>query len=131
MADAPVTAKPSLLIADDDPMIRSLLVEVLRDEFEMVAAATNAYDAGQLALQHRPDGALIDVVMPGGGLEAVREISARLPDVAIVVLSGDDSPKHVTEILGAGAMAYIRKGATGPEITARLKAALAAKREQH
>ena len=129
MPTGPAAGKPSLLIADDDPKIRSLLVEALRDDFEMVAAATNAYDAAQLALQHRPDGALIDVVMPGGGLEAVREISSQLPEVAIVVLSGDDSPKHVTEILGAGAMAYVRKGATGSEIAANLNAALAAKRK--
>jgi DNA-binding NarL/FixJ family response regulator len=122
-----VATKPSLLIADDDPMIRSLLLEALRDDFDLVAAADNAHDAAQLALQHRPDGALIDVVMPGGGLEAVREISAQVPGVAIVVLSGDESPNQVTEILEAGAMAYVRKGATGPEITARLNAAVAAK----
>ncbi len=128
MPTGPVAAKPSLLIADDDPAIRAPLVESLRDKFDMVASATNAYDAAQLALQHRPDGALIDVVMPGGGLEAVREITAQVPDVAIVVLSGDDSPKHVAQILGAGAMAYVRKGATGTEIAANLNAALAAKR---
>lgn len=122
-------AKPTLLIADDDPMIRSLLLEQLRDEWELVAAAGNAYDATQLALQHRPDGALVDVVMPGGGLEAVREITAQVPGVAVVVLSGDESPKQVTAMLEAGAMAYIRKGATGPEISTTLGAAVAAKRQ--
>ena len=44
-----------------------------------------------------------------------------------MVLSGDESRKQVSDMLEAGAMAYIRKGATGAEISARLSAAIAAK----
>lgn len=119
--------KPSLLIADDDPTIRLMLAELLGEEFECVPAATDAEGALRLALDHQPDVALIDVVMPGGGLTAVREITAHAPEVALVVLSGDESPKLVAEILSSGAMSYVRKGATGPEISQRLSAAMAAK----
>ena len=113
--------RPRLLIADDDPIVRSLLSTQLAGDFEICAVASDATEASELAEQHRPDAALVDVEMPGGGgLAAVREISERSPDTCIVILSGDESQDVVVELLKAGAIAYIRKGLPGSEITRAL-----------
>ena len=112
---------PSLLIADDDPMMCSLLGAQLAGEFEVVAVAGDATEAIELAGQHRPDAALVDVEMPGGGgLEAVRQISGRSPETSIVVLSGDESHDVVLKLLEAGAITYKRKGVPGSEIARAL-----------
>ena len=115
------SGRPRLLIADDDPIVRSLLSTQLAGDFEICAVASDATEASELAEQHRPDAALVDVEMPGGGgLAAVREISARSPDTCIVILSGDESQDVVVELLNAGAIAYIRKGVPGSEIARAL-----------
>lgn len=120
--------RPSLLIADDDPVMRSALSAQLKDSFRVVAVAENATEAIELAEQHRPDAALIDVDMPDGGArEAVPQIARRSPDTRIVILSGDETRQMVLELLGAGAIAYVRKGVTGSQLSKTLTEALQAK----
>ena len=115
------SGRPRLLIADDDSMMRSLLSTQLGGDFEVCAVAGDATEAIELAAQHQPDAALVDVEMPGGGgLEAVRQISERSPDTCVVVLSGDESHDVVVELLEAGAITYIRKGLPGSEIARAL-----------
>lgn len=106
-----------MLIADDDAVIRSTLRAQLAGEFEVCGVASDATEAIEIAAQHQPDAALVDVQMPGGGgLEAVRQISHHSPDTCIVILSGDESHTGVLDLLNAGAMAYVRKGVPGSEI---------------
>ncbi len=103
--------RPSLLIADDDPVVRSTLSMALESRFEIVAVAADGEDAVAKAAAQTPDAALVDVDMPrGGGLSAVRGISAGSPATALVILSGDESDGVVVDLLQAGAMAYCRKG---------------------
>ena len=102
---------PRLLIADDDPVVQSLLDMSLSREFEVVGLAADGEQAVELARERQPDVALIDVEMPaGGGLRAVRGIHEVAPDTAIVVLSVDESEGSVRELMQAGAVAYLRKG---------------------
>jgi DNA-binding NarL/FixJ family response regulator len=116
------------MLADDDPVILSALAQQLGHAFEFVPSASNADEAVKLAAEHRPDLALIDVVMPGGGaLDAVRRLAVDAPDVALVVLSADESPRMVSELLSVGAMAYVRKGTSSEELAGTLMAALEAK----
>jgi DNA-binding NarL/FixJ family response regulator len=123
-------ARPTLLIADDDPVVRSTLAPRLEGDFNVVAVAENATEAIELAGEHRPDAALIDVEMPGGGaLEAVPQIVTRSPDTTIVILSADESQDVVLRLLNAGAIAYVRKGVTGLEIARKLADAIKAKRQ--
>ena len=92
--------------------------------------AGSASDAIALAEEHRPDAALIDVDMPGGGArEAVPVITSRSPDTAMVILSGDETRQLVVELLDAGAIAYVRKGISAGEIAETLIAALQTKSE--
>jgi DNA-binding NarL/FixJ family response regulator len=120
--------RPTLLIADDDSVVRSALFSQLEGAFHVVAVAENATEAVELADQHRPDVALIDVQMPeGGAREAVPKIATRSPDTCMVILSGDESRQGVLELLKAGAKAYVRKGVTGARISKALEDALEVK----
>jgi len=121
-------ARPTLLIADDDAVVRAALSAQLAGEFDIVAVAESAGDAIALAERHRPDAALLDVDMPGGGArEAVPQIAARSPDTCMVILSGDETRQLVLELISTGAMAYVRKGISAAEISQTLTAALQAK----
>jgi DNA-binding NarL/FixJ family response regulator len=119
--------RPTLLIADDDAVVRYALSAQLKDSFRVVAVATDATEAIALAGEHRPEAALIDVEMPGGGArEAVPGIAACSPDTRMVILSGDESRPIVLELLRAGAMAYVRKGVGGDRIAETLAGAVRA-----
>lgn len=103
--------RPRLIIADDDPSVRSMLGMALNGGFELVGVAADSEEAIELAGATQPDAAVVDVDMPkGGGLRAVQGILEVAPDTAIVVLSGDESDKVVRELMQAGAIAYCRKG---------------------
>jgi DNA-binding NarL/FixJ family response regulator len=109
---------PRLMIADDDPIIQSLLDTSLSREFDVVGLAADGREAIELAEASQPDAAVVDVEMPeGGGLRTVRGIHEVAPDTAIVVLSADESDGMVRELMQAGAMAYLRKG-VAPRILA-------------
>lgn len=115
----------SLLIADDDPVVRYRLQAALSDSFCIVALAENATEAIAFAEEHQPDAALIDVEMPGGGARtAVPAIAACSPNTRIVVLSADEIHQIVLELLNAGAIAYVRKGVGGDHIAGTLAQAL-------
>ncbi|MDX6692026.1 MAG: hypothetical protein QOG15_3483 [Solirubrobacteraceae bacterium] len=116
---------PSLLIADDDSVVVSTLCAQLSQSFHVVAAARDAEDAIALAHKHQPDVAILDVQMPaGGGLRATKEMQTRSPNTAIVVLSADESDGEVRDVIAAGAIAYVRKGATTQELASTLHRAI-------
>ena len=118
-------ARPSLLIVDDEPVMRSALESQLKSDFRVIALAADATEAIALAEQHRPDAALIDVDMPAGGARhAVPAIATRSPETCMVVLSADESREVVLELLDAGALVYVRKGLTGKELGKTLTDAL-------
>ena len=120
---------PTLLIADDDPVARSILIQQLRTDFEVCWGASDAVDAIDLASGGHPDVALVDVNMPsGGGLAAVRGIVSESPSTAVVVLSGDDLHDSVIELLEAGAVSYLRKGTPGGALVDALHDAIRAHR---
>jgi DNA-binding NarL/FixJ family response regulator len=118
--------RPSLLIADDDAVVRLALRSQLEGGFDVVAVAENASEAIALAEEHRPDAALLDVEMPdGGALVAVPQIAERSPNTCMVILSGDESREIVRALINAGAITYIRKGVSGAQISRTLNDALA------
>jgi DNA-binding NarL/FixJ family response regulator len=119
--DSAVASPPRVLIADDDPDVRAVLAAQLALSFDIVGTAADTDEAIALAAEHRPDIALLDVEMPGGGgPRATREIIAATPATAIVALSADESDRVVRDMLAAGAVTYIRKGVTAEQLTALL-----------
>jgi len=109
----------SVLIADDDEAIREALADLLSDEagITLVALAANADEAIEIATRERPDVAVLDVRMPGGGgPRAAREIAVRSPSTRCLALSAYEEKASVYEMLELGASGYLVKGASDGEI---------------
>lgn len=119
---------PSALLADDEVVIRTALRAQLKDEFAIVACAEDAGSAIELVRRHRPDVALVDIEMPGGGLQATTGIHGVSPETAIVIMTSDERRSSVLEFMNAGAIAYLRKDAPLHQLTARLHEAITAHR---
>lgn len=118
-----------VLVADDDPMIRLALSEVLAAEtdLQVVAIAEDAVQAIALAELHDPDVAVLDVRMPGGGgTHAAREIRARSPRTQLLAFSAYDDSGTVDELMRLGVREYLIKGVTNAEIVAAVRRAGAA-----
>ena len=109
---------PRLMIADDDPVVQTMLDMSLSYEFDVVGLAADGREAIEVAKSSQPDVAIVDVEMPeGGGMRAVRGIHEVAPRTAIVVLSVDESEGLIRELMQAGAVAYLRKG-VAPKVVA-------------
>jgi EAL domain-containing protein (putative c-di-GMP-specific phosphodiesterase class I)/CheY-like chemotaxis protein len=115
----------SVVVADDSPMLRSVVASVILHEpgLELVGEADDAEQAIEVCARERPDVALIDVRMPGGGPKAARGIRRSSPETKVVVLSGQDDRGTVFEMLEAGAVSYLVKGEAVDEITEAIRGA--------
>jgi DNA-binding NarL/FixJ family response regulator len=101
-----------ILLADDHTVVRQGLRKVLeeRPEWQVIAEAGDGREAVRLAEQLVPDVAILDIAMPLlNGIEATRQITRRVPATRIVVLSMYADEAYVTQILQAGAAAYLLK----------------------
>jgi DNA-binding NarL/FixJ family response regulator len=112
---------PSVVIADDHPAMRlGVRMALTRGGFRVVAEAQDAEGAVSAAVRERPDLCLLDVCMPGGGIEAAKRIAELAPSTPVVMLTVSDSAEDVLAALRAGAVGYLPKD-TSPD---RLPAAL-------
>ncbi|HEY3764832.1 MAG TPA: EAL domain-containing protein [Gaiellales bacterium] len=114
-----------VLIADDEPPLLRMVAELIRayDGFEVAGLAADADEAADQAAQTRPDVALLDVRMPGGGVSAARAIRSRSPRTQIVAHSAYHDTTLVLAMLRAGATGYVVKGAPPSELIAALEGA--------
>lgn len=115
-----------VMIADDDALARALIEAIVeRDtELELVACAEDTNGAIELADEHRPDVAVLDWVMPGGGgAAAAREILLRSPETRIVALTASGEYQAVRDSLRAGAREAIVKGCPPEELLRTIRAA--------
>jgi len=101
-----------ILIADDHEVIRSGLRRVVeaRPGWEVVAEAADGKDAINKAAAAKPDVAVLDSMMPLiNGVEATRQIRARLPKTEVLIFTVHDDERHIAELLEAGARGYVLK----------------------
>jgi two-component system nitrate/nitrite response regulator NarL len=115
--------KIRVAVVDDHPMMRRGVSETLSEEpdLELVGTGASAQDALRLAKQGRPDLILLDIALPGGGIEAAREIVKACPEVKVVFLTVREDRATVNAALRAGARGYIVKGVEGPELVSTLR----------
>jgi EAL domain-containing protein (putative c-di-GMP-specific phosphodiesterase class I)/DNA-binding NarL/FixJ family response regulator len=115
-----------VLVADDENTVRRALSDLIRSEdgLELAGAAADADEAIELIERDRPDVALIDVKMPGGGGPRVaRTITQSCPGTRIVALSAYEDRSSVFQMLRAGAVSYLVKGAPLAEIVETIRRA--------
>ena len=101
-----------ILLADDHDIVRRGLKDLLDQHvgWQVCADAANGREAVELALQHRPHVAVIDLSMPElNGLEATRRIRQSLPDTEVLIFTMHESEELIREVLGAGARGYLLK----------------------
>lgn len=104
----------TLLVVEDEPLLRSSLIHLLNAEpdIEVVGAAEDGRQAISEAIRLRPDVVLTDLVMPGiGGIEATRRIKEQLPGTALVVLTVSADEHSLFSAIKAGAISYVVKDA--------------------
>jgi two-component system KDP operon response regulator KdpE len=115
---------PRILVCDDEQQILRALRVILRDAGFEALPASDSEEALDVAAVQNPDGAIIDLVLPGAdGVELCRRLR-EWSDVPIIVLSaiGDEDAK--VRALAAGADDYVTKPFGPRELVARLKANL-------
>jgi two-component system, NarL family, nitrate/nitrite response regulator NarL len=114
-------------IVDDHPLFREGVAHILsaQPDIEVVGEGESAADAIRIAAECMPDIMLLDVSMPGGGLNAVREIATAYPVITLVMLTVSEEEDDVTAALRAGARAYVLKGVAARELVRILRAVAA------
>ena len=105
-------AKTRVLLADDHAMVRAGLAVLLnrQPDLEVVGEAGDGAEAIRRTQELRPDVVVMDISMPGmSGLEAVRQIVRKYPQVKCLVLSMHESEDYLFQALRAGAAGYVVK----------------------
>lgn len=116
-----------VVIVDDHALFRDGLATILAAEadIEVVGQGGTAEEAIRLARDLLPEIILLDIDMPGGGLEAARTIANEFPVIKIVMLTASEDDDHLMAALKTGARAYILKGVAARELLRILRAVAA------
>ena len=117
--------KIKILVVDDHPLVRQALSSLIQmqSDMEVVGEACNGEEAIAQVGNQRPDIVIMDIGMPVmNGLEATRNIKARYPDIAILVLTVHTDKEHVLGILEAGAAGYLTKVVFGNDVVRAIQA---------
>jgi two-component system, NarL family, nitrate/nitrite response regulator NarL len=111
-------------------MVRRGVAMTFDDEtdFNVVAQGASAQEAIDIVRKHRPDLVVLDVSIPGGGLEAAQALMQDRPDTALLMLSVSEDLATVRAALRAGARAFVSKGIGGTELVRAARQVLAGER---
>jgi DNA-binding NarL/FixJ family response regulator len=108
-----------LLVADDHDILRRGLHDLLESQpgWTVVAEASNGSQALEMALECKPDIAILDVGMPDlNGFETTRRIREILPQTEVLILTAHDSEQMVHEAEACGARGYLLKSDVGRDL---------------
>ena len=103
--------RTSVVIVDDNDLMRSLLRAMLRgEEYEVIGEARNGNAAVEMAQRLKPQIVCMDVIMPEkNGIEALCEIKASIPETAVIMITANADPETVQESIQNGASGFIIK----------------------
>ncbi|MGI8588145.1 MAG: response regulator [Chloroflexia bacterium] len=116
-----------IVLIDDHPLFRDGVAHTLASapDIEIVGQGASAAEAIHLAQELLPDLILLDINMPGGGLQAAQTITATCPVTRIVMLTVSEEEEDLLAALRAGARGYILKGIAARELVRILRAVYA------
>lgn len=120
--------KKKLLLVEDHPLFRSMLVQLINKEPDLTVCgvADNAQAALALIEQTRPDAAIVDLTLAGSnGLDLIKELTARQLPLPVLVLSMHAEELYAERVLRAGAKGFISKEEPPAEVLAALRTVLA------
>ena len=104
--------KTRVLLIDDHPVLRKGLAQLINQEADMTVCgeAEDAPKAFEAVSSLLPDVAVVDISLKGGnGIELIKNVKARFPDLAMLVLSMHDEALYAERALRAGSLGYIMK----------------------
>lgn len=112
----------SILVVDDDPVIRRLLQERLKRENYQVLIAEDGHEAARLLKQNRFDVVLTDLVMPGGpgGIEVLEITKSLYPETEVVLITAHSSVDTAVAAMKKGAADYLEKPVNFDELQIRM-----------
>ncbi|MGP4002551.1 response regulator transcription factor [Streptomyces sp. 8N706] len=114
----------SVLLVEDDPVIRSALIEVLSAHGHVVHSASQGFEALREVTQRPPDVVVLDLGLPDlDGTDVLRMLRG-ISQVPVVVATARDDDAEVIKLLNAGADDYVVKPFSGGQLAARLGAVL-------
>lgn len=119
-----MSEKIHIAVIDDHPLFREGVVNTLRaaEDFEIIGEGTSAQEALRLCSEYLPDLLLLDINIPGGGLNILPRITADCPVTKVVMLTASEQEDDVLAALKAGARGYILKGVSARELMRILRA---------
>lgn len=115
---------PRILIADDDPVMRSLSEAILSKEGWEVITADTA-EAAMTTINDHFDAVLLDIYLPGiTGIEVLPKLKALAPHAQVIVLSASSTPKDGAESIKAGAFDFLSKPLVATELVETMQRAI-------
>jgi len=119
------------LIADDHPIVRQGLRQLLHEEpdMEMVGEAADSDSVLELAGQQDWDIVILDITMPGrGGLDVLKELRQNYPKLPVLILSIHPEDQYAVRALKAGAAGYLTKESAPEELIRAMRTVLKGKK---
>jgi DNA-binding NarL/FixJ family response regulator len=119
-------SKTTVIVADDHPILRDSIVQLLEKEggFEVVGEAGDGLEAVRLVDEKCPDVVVMDIEMPGlDGINATRQIKVNHPEVSVLALTVHDGEEYINALLEAGATGYLLKTTYGREFIEAIRIA--------
>lgn len=117
-----------VVLADDHPMVRDGTQAYLEGEpgIRVVGVAGSAAETLRLVEAERPDVLVLDVHLPDqSGVAVTRQVRARFPQTAILILTGYDNVGQARALRRLGVLGYLQKTASAQEIVAAVRAVAA------
>jgi DNA-binding NarL/FixJ family response regulator len=119
-----------VFIADDHAVVRQGIARILSDapDVVLVGEAADAADARQLALTIEADACVLDLAMPGGGVDFVSELHELRPRLRILVFTMHREQQYALRVLSAGASGFLGKGCPPEELLTAVRAVAGGRR---
>jgi DNA-binding NarL/FixJ family response regulator len=121
-------SKPSILIADDHPILAEGLRSLLEPEFEVVGVVADGRELVAAGKKHRPDVIVADVTMPSlNGIEAVKQLRDAGVDSKVVFLTMHHDVSYARRAMEVGATGFVLKHSLASELVTAIREALRGK----
>ena len=128
MTQSDSAQKKRILVVEDHPLFRAMLVQLIHQELGMTVCgeADNIQAAQAVIEQTHPDAVILDLTLPGSsGLELIKDLKARHVQLPVLVLSMHAEGLYAERVLRAGAQGYIAKEESPKEVVFAIRKVLA------
>jgi DNA-binding NarL/FixJ family response regulator len=112
-----------VIVVDDYPLFRTGIIQTLNadENITVVGEGSSAEDAIQLSSRHAPNIALLDISMPGGGIEAAKRLLKLTSPTKVIFLTELEAEDNVLAAIDAGAVGYLLKGTSATDLVSAIK----------